>query len=44
MEIDYREVANGKLNGEKLFVCDYNRPDKNSKPIRFLTPIKVIVQ
>ena len=44
MEINVRELrTTGKYIGETIWICDYNRPDLDKKPLRKVPPIKVKV-
>lgn len=41
MELEHKEVANGKYIGQELWVCDYRYIDFDNKPIRHVKPTKV---
>jgi hypothetical protein len=41
MEIDTKEVMDGKRNGDVVWICHYLRPDLNKKPLRSVPPTKV---
>lgn len=41
MEIDIKDVTNGSMDGQTVYVCDYRQPDHNKKPIRNVPPTKV---
>lgn len=46
MEINIKDITNGKMNGRYVWICDY-RPSKggiNDKPIRHVKPQKVLVR
>ena len=38
-----KEVQQGKMNGETVWVCHYNQPDLNKKPLRNVPPTKCLV-
>jgi hypothetical protein len=44
MKIETQEVRDGKHNGKLVWVCHYNRPDMDKKPLRNLPPTKVLVR
>jgi len=44
MQIDAKDIAGGKYNGQKVFICDYRVPDLNKKPIRSVPPTEVMVR
>jgi len=43
MEIDIKKIKDGEMNGEIVWICHYNRPDMNKKPLRNIPPTKCIV-
>ncbi len=43
MEIDISTIQNGTWDGRHVWVCHYNRPDLQKKPLRNLPPTKVLV-
>ena len=43
MEINIKEITNGNLDGQIVWVCHYNRPDMNKKALRNVPPTKAIV-
>lgn len=44
MKIDIKDVIDGSMNGEIVWICDYRHNDINDKPIRKIEPIKVIIR
>ena len=38
MKIETKEIREGKRVGERVWICDYRRPDLNKKPIRNIPP------
>lgn len=38
MSINIEDITSGNLNGKKVWICDYRRPDLNKKPARNLKP------
>ena len=43
MQIPIDEIVNGSRDGQIVWVCDYRRPDLGNKPIRIVSPTRVIV-
>jgi hypothetical protein len=44
MVINIKEITNGNLDGQIVWICHYNRPDMNKKALRNVPPTKVIVR
>lgn len=44
MKIDIHIIMNGGLDESIVWVCHYNRPDMNKKPLRNVPPTKVKVR
>jgi len=44
MQIDTKEVREGKHDGDVVWVCHYNRPDMNKKALRNIPPTKVLIR
>lgn len=44
MQIDTKLIAEGNLNGQIVWICDYRRPDKTKKAIRNVPPTQVVVR
>jgi len=44
MKIETKEVRDGKYLGKKVWVCHYNRPDMQKKPLRNLPPTEVLIR
>lgn len=42
--IDIKKVTDGLMNGRTVWICHYNQPDLNKKPLRNLPPTKVIIR
>ena len=38
-----KEVQSGNLNGKEVWICHYNQPDLNKKPLRNIPPTKCLV-
>lgn len=38
-----KEVRDGELNGKVVWICHFNQPDFNKKPLRNIPPTKVLV-
>tara|TARA_R110002073_G_scaffold133936_1_gene281427 strand:- start:283 stop:702 length:420 start_codon:yes stop_codon:yes gene_type:complete len=38
-----KEVQQGKMNGKTVWICHYNQPDLNKKPLRNIPPTKCLV-
>jgi len=44
MQIEIKDITDGKFNGKKLWICDFRFSDyNNSKPIRHIKPVQVLV-
>ena len=43
MKIETSEIREGKRNGEIVWICHYNQPDLNKKPLRNLKPTRCII-
>lgn len=43
MSLLTKEVQNGSIDGKEVWVCQYNQPDLNKKPLRNVPPTKCIV-
>ena len=43
MKIDTKEIREGGRIGEKVWICDYRRPDLYKKPIRNITPTLCVI-
>ena len=44
MRIETKLVRDGKHIGKKVWVCHYNRPDMQKKPLRNLPPTEVLIR
>lgn len=44
MRIQEDKITNGSMNGKIVYICHYNRPDLNKKPLRSVPPTKVIIE
>ena len=42
--IDIKEITNGKLDGQKVWICDFRYDDYGNKPIRNIQPQLVLVR
>lgn len=42
--IDIEKVTDGSMDGKVVWICHYNQPDLNKKPLRNLPPTKVIIR
>lgn len=38
-----KEVQQGKMDGKTVWICHYNQPDLNKKPLRNIPPTKCLV-
>lgn len=38
-----KEVQSGNLDGKEVWICHYNQPDLNKKPLRNVPPTKCLV-
>ncbi len=43
MEIDIKDICNGCMDGELVYVCHYHQPDFSKKPLRNLKPTQVLI-
>ena len=43
MRIETKEVRDGLHNGKYFWICHYNQPDLNKKPLRNIPPTKALV-
>ena len=43
MQIDIKNIVDGQMNGEVVYVCDFRQPDLNKKAIRKVLPTKVLI-
>lgn len=43
MRLNVEDLKNGKLDGQKVWVCHYNQPDLDKKPLRNLPPTEVLI-
>ena len=43
MKIPTKHVQDGNLDGKTFWICHYNRPDLDKKPLRNVPPTKVLV-
>jgi hypothetical protein len=44
MRISTKEVRDGMHNGKVVWICHYNQPDLNKRPLRNVPPTKVLVR
>ena len=45
MVLNFKDVAEGKLNGKIVWICDYNYPVlRDSKPLRNVPPTRVLIR
>jgi len=44
MKIETKTVRDGKHIGKKVWICHYNRPDMQKKPLRNLPPTEVLIR
>lgn len=44
MKIETKSVRDGKYTGKKVWICHYNRPDMQKKPLRNLPPTEVLIR
>ena len=44
MKLDHKKVAEGKYNGETVWITDLRYRDLNDKPIRNLPPTQVLIR
>jgi len=44
MRYDTKEVRDGKLDGEIVWICHYHRPYLRKKPLRNVPPTKVLIR
>lgn len=44
MKIETDLIADGKMDGEYVWICDYRLKDPSNKPIRAVKPQKVLVR
>jgi hypothetical protein len=43
MKIETKKIREGSMIGEKVWICDYRRPDLNKKPIRNIAPTLCVI-
>ena len=43
MKIETSDIRNGKHDGDIVWICHYNQPDLNKKPLRNIKPTRCIV-
>jgi len=44
MQIETSKIRDGEMIGEIVWICHYNRPDLDKKPLRNVPPTKVLVR
>jgi hypothetical protein len=44
MSLDINKMRNGGMDGKIVWICHYNRPDMNKKPLRNIPPTQVIIR
>lgn len=44
MEIDIKKVKSGSMDGIRVYICDYRRPDLDKKPARSVAPQLVVIR
>jgi len=44
MKLETKEIRGGKYLGKHVWICHYNRPDMQKKPLRNLKPVKVLIR
>lgn len=42
--IEIEKITDGSMNGKTVWICHYNQPDLNKKPLRNIPPTKVIIR
>jgi len=42
-ELQIADITSGSMDGKTVWICHYNRPDMNKKPLRCIPPTKCIV-
>jgi len=44
MQIETKSIRDGKMIGDVVWICHYNRPDLDKKPLRNVPPTKVLIR
>lgn len=44
MQIPTKEVRNGDHDGKEVWICHYNQPDLDKKPLRNIPPTKCLIR
>ena len=44
MKLNIKDIANGKLDGKTVYICDLRYNDYSNKPIRQVKPTKVLIR
>ncbi len=41
--LDIKDVTSGQLNGTRVWVCQFNQPDLDKKPLRKVAPTEMLI-
>lgn len=42
-QLDIKEVTSGKHDGKRVWVCQFNQPDLDKKPLRKVAPTEMLI-